>query len=179
MSKSSLYGFLAEFSSPGELLKAAEKVREAGYRKFDCHSPFPVHGLDEAMGMRRTRLGLVIGLFGLLGAIGGFGLQTWTSTVGYPMVIAGKPYFSWQAFIIVTFGIMVLAGAFSALFGMLHFNGLPRFHHPLFNSDNFKKATDDGFFISIEAEDSLFDKQETKTLLLKIGAKNVEAISSE
>ncbi|NOZ08656.1 MAG: DUF3341 domain-containing protein [FCB group bacterium] len=179
MTKQTLYGFLAEFSTPGDLLQAAEKVRDAGYQKFDCHTPFPVHGLDDAMGMPRTKLGYVIGLFALLGAIGGFWLQAWTSTVGYPMVIAGKPYFSWQAFIIVTFGLMVLAGAFSALFGMFHFNRLPRLHHPLFNSENFKRATDDGFFISIEAQDTRFNPAETRTFLTKIGAKNVEAISSE
>jgi len=179
MSLKNIYGLLAEFKNPTELLHAAEEVRDAGYTSFDCHSPFPIHGMDGAMGLPRTKLGYLIGLFGLIGAISGFALQWWTSTVAYPMVIAGKPFFSWQAFIIVTFGLMVLFGAGAAVFGMFHFNKLPMLNHPLFNSENFKKVSDDGFFISIESNDNEFNKDETEALLKKIGAVKVEVISNE
>ncbi|MBC8479528.1 MAG: DUF3341 domain-containing protein [FCB group bacterium] len=170
------FGILAQFADPGSLMKAAEKVRDAGYKKFDCHSPFPIHGMDGAMGLKRTRLGYVIGVSAFLGAAGGFGLQWWTSTVGYPMIIAGKPFFSWQAFIVVTFGLMVLFGALSAVFGMFHFNRLPWLNHPLFESETFKQATDDGFFISIESDDPSFDEQKTTSLLQDIGASKIEVV---
>ncbi len=177
MSKSkSVYGLLAEFTSPGDLLHAAEKVRESGYHRFDCHSPFPIHGMDSAMGLPRTSLGYVIGLFALIGAVAGFTLQWWSSTIAYPMVIAGKPFFSWQAFVVVTFGLMVLSGAGAAVFGMFHYNRLPMLHHPLFNSENFKKVTDSGFFISIEARDPKFEAARTLEFLESIGGQNVEVI---
>ena len=171
-----VYGLLAEFASPADLMQAAEQMRDGGYEHFDCHSPFPIHGMDKAMGLKRSRLGYVIGICALLGAIAGFGLQYWSSTIAYPMVIAGKPFFSWQAFVVVTFGLMVLAGAGAAVFGMFHFNRLPLLHHPLFNSDNFKKVTDDGFFISVEARDPQFIIDRTQQFLIDIGGKNVEVI---
>jgi len=179
MSEQKTYGMLAEFQNPAELLHAAEHVRDAGYKDFDCHSPFPIHGMDGAMGLPRTKLGYVIGLFALIGAVSGFALQWWTSTVGYPMVIGGKPFFSWQAFIVVTFGLMVLFGAGAAVFGMFHFNRLPTLYHPLFNSENFKKVSDDGFFISVESKDENFDAKDTEALLKKNGAVKVEVITSE
>lgn len=173
----SVFGVLAEFADPKDLVHAAEKVRDQGYANFDCHSPFPIHGMDSAMGLPRTKLGYIIGLFALLGAVGGFVLQWWSSTIAYPMVIAGKPFFSWQAFIVVTFGLMVLAGAGAAVFGMFHFNRLPTLHHPLFNSENFKKVTDAGFFISIEARDPKFEIDHTRKFLESIGGQNVEVIA--
>lgn len=177
MSKS--LGILARFSNPAELIEAAKKVRDAGYQKFDCHSPFPIHGMDDAMGMKRSPLGYIVGALTVTGAIVGMGLQYWASTIEYPLVISGKPFFSWQAFIIITFALFVLFGAFGSVFGMFHLNRLPRLHHPLFYSKQFEKATDDAFFVSIEAEDERFDETQTKAFLDSIGGSDVELITGD
>ena len=177
MSKS--LGMLARFSNPAELIEAAKKVRDAGYRKFDCHSPFPIHGMDDAMGLKRSPLGFIVGAMTLTGATVGMGLQYWASTIEYPLVISGKPFFSWQAFIIITFALFVLFGAFGSVFGMFHLNRLPRLHHPLFYSKQFEKVTDDAFFVSIEAEDEIFDETKTKAFLDSIGGSDVELITGE
>ncbi len=170
------WGLLAEFTSPKALLAAADKVRSAGYRQFDCHSPFPIHGMDEAMGLERSPLGLIVGGLAALGATMGMGLQWWVSTVEYPLVIAGKPFFSWQAYIIITFALLVLFGAFGAVFGMLRLNRLPRLHHPLFESDNFAKVTTGGFFLSLESADEQFDEGSARELLESTGAVTIEVI---
>lgn len=172
-------GLLAQFANPADLIEAAKKVRDAGYKKFDCHSPFPIHGMDDAMGLKRSPLGYIVGIATVTGAAVGMGFQYWTAAVEYPLVIAGKPFFSWQAFIIVTFALFVLFGAFAAVFGMFHLNRLPRLHHPLFYSDQFEKATDDAFFVSIEAEDENFDAEKTKAFLASIGGSNIELITGE
>ncbi len=169
---------LAEFDSASSLLHAAEKMRDAGYRKYDCHSPFPIHGMDDAMGLKRSPLGYVVGFAGICGLVGALGFQWWTSAVDYPIVISGKAFFSYQAFVPVTFAITVLLSAFGAFFGMLHFNKLPRLFHPLFNSDKFAKVTDGGFFVSVESDDPKFDAEQTMQLLKSIGAVDVEVIES-
>lgn len=170
------YGVLAEFATPGDLYHACEQIRDAGFRDWDAHSPFPVHGLEKAMGLPRSRLPWVVFFMAMLGASGGFALQWWTSTQGYPLIISGKPLFSWPAFIPVTFELGVLFGALGALFGMFYFNGLPRWNHPLFNSARFAKATDDGFFVSIEAGDRVFKLGETPDWLRSLGATHVELV---
>lgn len=170
------YGLLARFETPKSLLVAAMKVRKKGYIKFDCHTPYPMHGLDDAMGLKRSILGFVVGGGALGGAFLGLLLQWFASSYDYPIVISGKPYFSWQAYMIITFVTMVLGGALSALGGMFHLNRMPRYHHPLFNSSMFKKATDDAFFISIESEDSLYNEQETLNFLKSLGSVEVECI---
>jgi len=172
---SKIHGVLARFGSAGELLKAAAKVRDAGYKKFDCHSPFPIHGMDEAMGLKRSPLGWICGLLALGGGTGLFALQWWSSTSAYPLVISGKPFFSFQAYVPVTFAGAVICAAFAATFGMLIINQLPRLHHPVFFSDKFT-ATDDGFFVSIEAKDSKFDKSGTAEFLESIGGREVEVL---
>lgn len=174
--KNKVHGIIAEFDNPAELLHAAEKVRDAGYKKFDCHSPFPIHGMDAAMGLKRSPLGWMIGILGLSGALGGYLMQYWMSTVDYPLVIAGKPFNSYPAYVPVTFGIGVLLGAFTAVFGMLHLTRLPRLFHFTFFSDRFSKVTTDGFFVSIEADDAKFEKDETTKFLQSIGAAAVEVI---
>lgn len=174
-----VHGILAEFKTPEALLQAAGKVHQAGYRKFDCHSPFPIHGMDQAMGMSRSKLGYIIAFFALLGALTGLGMQTWVHLVAYPLTISGKPLFAWQAYIIVIFALFVLFGAISAVIGMLVLSRLPRFHHPLFYSDNFQKVTDDGFFIGIESDDPNFAPDDTKTFLESIGGANVELLVGE
>ncbi len=178
-SDGNVYGVLAQFANPAELIHGAEKVRDAGFKKFDCHSPFPIHGMDEAMGLKRSVLGYIVFVFGLLGAAGGFALQAWVHTKAYPLTYSGKPYFSWQAFIIITFGLMVLAGALSSVLGLFHLSKLPRFWDSLFYSDQFKKFSDDGFFISIESKDPNFDADKTINFLESIGGTNVEIIKGE
>lgn len=170
------YALLAEFDSPASLMHAAEKVRAAGYHKFDCHSPFPIHGMDKAMGLKRSPVGYVAGLTAL--ATGSFAmwLQWWTSSVDYPLVIAGKPLFSMPAFIPVTFGLTVLGACFGAILGMLAMARLPMPFHGLFYSERFKKVTDNGFFVSIEATDQKFSDTATKSFLESIGATHVELV---
>ncbi len=167
---------LAEFKDPADLLHAAEKVREAGYTQFDCHSPFPIHGMDAAMGLKRSPLGWIVGIMALTGAGLGMLLQWWTSVQAYPLVISGKPFFSYQAFIPVTFGLAVLFGAVTALLGMLFLNRLPKPYHPLFYSENFQRVTDDAFFISIECNDPRFNEEETGSFLKSIGGTSIEIL---
>ena len=170
------YGILARFENPKILLLAAEKVRDKGFMKFDCYTPYPMHGLDDAMGLKRSILGYVVGGGALGGAALGLLLQWYASAYAYPIVISGKPFFSWQAFMIITFVTMVLGGALSALLGMFHLNRMPTYNHPLFNSEIFKRASDDGFFITIESEDDLYDENNTIEFLSSIGGKDIEVI---
>jgi hypothetical protein len=170
-------GMIASFSDPAALLEAAAKVREAGYTRYDCHSPFPVHGLDDAMGLGRSPVGLIVGGMALLGATVGFGLQTWVTTDAYPLVISGKPLFSWQAYIIITFALFVLFGAAGAVFGMFGLNRLPRWNHPLFNSSLMERSMDDAFLVSIEANDPRYDEAQTRSFLQSIGATDIEIIT--
>lgn len=172
-------GILASFENPAQLLDAAKKVNNAGYKKFDCHSPFPIHGMDAAMGLKRSPLGFIVFGVAVMAFLGGFALEWWTSTIDYPIVISGKPFFSYQAYGPVAFALMVLASAFVSLLGMLVLNKLPLFNHPLFVSKNFEKVMDDGFFVSIESVDDKFDLEATKNFLSELGANNVEVISEE
>lgn len=172
-------GILAEFESSADLLHAAAKVRDVGYKVFDCHSPFPIHGMDEAMGLKRSPLGWMVGIMSLTGAGLALLLQWWTSAVAYPIVISGKPFFSWQAFFPVTFGIAVLFGAFTAVFGMFGLNKLPRLNHPVFYSENFGRFSEDAFFISIESTDLKFDEKTTLQFLQEIGCSSTEVLRGE
>lgn len=172
-------GMLAEFNDPAELLAAARKMKDGGYKKYDCHSPFPVHGMDGAMGMKRSPLGFIVFAVAAVALIGGFALQWWTSSVDYKIVISGKPFFSYQAYGPVAFAIMVLSSAFVSLLGMLALNKLPMLFHPLFSSKSFERAMDDGFFVSVEAADAKFDVTNTQNFLTEIGGKNVEVIYNE
>jgi len=172
-------GLLARYEGPAELLAAARKVADAGYHKFDCHSPFPIHGMDEAMRLKRSPLGYMVGIAAFTGAGLALLLQGWTSAIDYPLIISGKPFFSYQAFMPVTFGLAVLLGAFTAVFGMLALNRLPQFYHAVFHSDRFARVTRDAFFISIEASDPHYDREKTRTLLLATGALEVEDLTAE
>jgi hypothetical protein len=171
------YGLLAEFGTPAELYHACEQVRDAGYKRWDAHSPFPVHGLQGAMGLRRSVLPFIILGMGLAGVAGGFALQMWVHSAAYPLIISGKPYFAWPAYVPITFELGVLGGALAAVFGMLGLNQLPMHYHPLFHSRRFERVTDDGFFISIEARDPRFDPVATRALLEAAGARYVEEIA--
>jgi hypothetical protein len=170
----SLWGVLAEFDTPARLLRAARGVRDAGFTRWDCHAPFPVHGLDRAMGLRDTalpRLVLVCGAAGLGAAIL---MQTWMNAVDYPLIVSGKPLFSLPAQIPIGFEMTVLAAAIAAFGGMFALSRLPRFHHPVFGSARFARATSDRYFIVIEAADPRFDAHETELLLERLGSVAVE-----
>ncbi|MCB9638082.1 MAG: DUF3341 domain-containing protein [Myxococcales bacterium] len=170
------FGVLAEFDTAAELYHACEEIRDAGFRKWDAHSPFPVHGLEKAMGLPASKVPWIALGGGLTGASLGMMMQWWMSAVDYPVLVSGKPLFSWQAFVPVTFELGVLFGALGAIIGMLALNRLPMWHHPLFSSARFERVTDDKFFISIEAADPQFDPEKTTALLQKIGAKHTEMI---
>jgi len=170
------WGLLAEFDTVEKLLAAAEAVRRAGYTKFDAHSPIPVHGLDEAMGIRSTRLPIVVLLGGAAGCAGGLLLQWWTNAVNYPFLISGKPLFGLPAAIPVAFESTVLLAALGAVGGLFVANGWPQFFHPVLRSERFRAATDDTFFISIEAADPRFDVAATRALLESLGSRAVEEV---
>jgi Ni/Fe-hydrogenase subunit HybB-like protein len=165
-----IFGLLAEFSSPDQLRAACREVREAGYTRWDAHSPFPVHGLEGVMGLRRSRVPWFVLVMGLAGAAVGMLLQWWVSAVAYPLIVSGKPFFSWPAFVPVTFECGVLGGALGALLGLLLLARLPQLHHSLFRSERFDRVTDDRFFISVESTDPRFDLRQSRRLLERLGA---------
>ena len=173
------YGLLAEFATPADLYRACERVRDAGFTRWDAHTPFPVHGLEGAMGLRRSPLPWIVLVMGLTGAVLGFGLQWWVHGSAYPLVISGKPYVAWPAYIPITFEVAVLFAALGAVGGMFALNKLPMHHHPLFQSKVFERVTDDAFFISIESWDPRFDPSATGQLLESLGARSVELMESE
>lgn len=170
------FGALAEFDSASAVYQACEKVRDKGFRKWDAHTPFPVHGLDKAMGAGPSKVPWIVLIMCIIGGTGGFALQAWVSTEGYAMVISNKPLLSWQAFMPVTFELCVLLGAFGAVFGMWAVNRMPEWYHPVFRSHRFAKVTDDKFFISIESADPKFNTEATQAFLKEIGATHVELL---
>jgi hypothetical protein len=174
-----LYGVMGEFATPEELIHAVEKVRDAGYCRFDAYAPFPVEGLSEALGLKRNLVPAITLLGGLVGGIGGFCFQYWAAAITYPMNIGGRPLNSWPAFIPVTFEITVLCAALSAVFGMLALNGLPQPHHPVFNVHRFTHASTDRFFLCIEARDPKFDLAGTARLLQSLHAHHVCEVADD
>ncbi len=176
-----VYGYLAEFKNASALYKAAEKVRDAGFKKWDCYSPYPIHGLDGAMGMRRSILPWFVFFGGLTGTTTAFSLAYGTQVVIYPTVVQAKPanIFTIPAYFPIMFELTVLFAGFTVLFGLLALIQLPRFNHPLFASRQFHRATDDGFFIAIEARDLQFNPDHTRSLLERIGGNNIELVEEE
>ncbi|MBU54712.1 MAG: hypothetical protein CL920_38945 [Deltaproteobacteria bacterium] len=173
---SKYYGALAEFPTPSSLYHACEEVRDAGFRKWDAHTPFPVHGLEKAMGIPASKVPWIVLVMGLTGCSLALLMQWWMNAIDYRFIISGKPLFSLPAFIPVTFELTVLFGAAGAVFGMLALNRLPQFYHSLFHSERFARVTDDKFFISIESVDPQFDVEDTVAFLEKIGAEHVELV---
>ncbi len=174
-----IYGLLAEFATPADLYHACEKIRDAGYANWDSHTPFPIHGMEEAMGIKRTNLPIIVAIGGFSGAGLGFLMQWWMSGVDYLMMKQGKPFAAWQAFVPITFELGILLSAFTCIFGMLALNGLPRWNHPLMRSTRFLRSTQDRFFISIEATDTKFDPDATQAMLASVGATAVEFVEDE
>ena len=176
-----LYGLLGEFDSPKQLMDAAKKVREAGYRRIDAFVPFPVEGLSQALGLGRKHD--LVPVLTLVGGLGGgltaFFFQLWANVSSYPLDIAGRPLNSWPAFIPVTFELTILGASLSAVFGMLALNKLPQPHHPLFNIERFKRASNDKFFLCIESHDPKFRLEETARFMQSINARHVTEVRDE
>lgn len=171
-----VHGIVAEFDETPTVFKAAQRVRDAGYKRWDVHTPFPIHDLDEAMGIKGTALPLMAGGAAIFGVLFAAGLQWLVTAYLFPVVVQGKPYGAWQPFVPIMFELGVLATAFMCLFGMLALNGLPRFHHPLFSHERFYRVGNDRFFIIIEAQDPNFDPIKTKGLLEEIGGTDITLV---
>lgn len=170
-----IYGLIAEFDNPTDLVAAAQRTHDYGYTKTDAYSPFPIHELDEAMGIR-NRLPVLVLCGGIAGGIGGYLLQYWTSVIDYPIYIGGRPLHSWPSFIPVTFETTVLLAALTAVFGMLALNGLPMPYHPIFNVPRFALASRDRFFLCIEATDPKFDHQATWRFLETLKPRSISEV---
>lgn len=171
-----LWGLLAQYENPATVFHACEQVRDAGFSKWDACTPFPVHGLDKAMGLKPSKLPWVVLICGLVGSTFMLWFQTWTSGNAYPFIVGGKPLFSLPAFVPVWYEITVLSSCLGAFFGNWILNDLPRPHHPAFGSKAFERVTDDKFFIMVESADPKFDLEKTKTLLTQSGATLVEEL---
>jgi len=171
-----IYGLLAEFTNPTDLVAAVHAARAAGYRDMDAYTPYPVEEVAEALHAHDRRLPLIVLVGGILGGVGGYLLQYWTSVVDYPLNVGGRPFHSWPAFIPITFETTVLVAAISAVLGMLALNGLPMPYHPLFNAPRFALATRDRFFLCIEATDPLFDDDGTRRFLQRLEPRSVSEV---
>ena len=176
MATASVYGLLAEFDTPAELVTATRRVHAEGYRKIDTFSPFPVEEAWEAMHHHDKRLSLIVLLGGITGMFSGYGLEYWVHTMAYPVNVAGKPLNSWPQFIPVTFEMTVLFAAISALLGMIVLNGLPMPYHPVFNVERFARASQDKFFLLIESTDPKFDRSGTLELLKGLNPSEINEV---
>jgi Alternative complex III, ActD subunit len=163
--KKGLYGLMAEFEQPEDLIRAAHRAHEAGYRKMDAYTPFPIEEVSEAVGHHHTILPWIVLGGGIFGCVSGFMLQYWVSVIAYPINVGGRPFNSWPSFIPVTFEMTVLFAALSAVFGMILLNRLPEPHHPVFNVGRFALASSNRFFLCIEAEDARYNQEETRRFL--------------
>jgi hypothetical protein len=172
-----LHGLMAQFETPEQVVTAAQRAYDAGYRKMDAYSPMPVEGLAEAIGFKRNYVSLVVLIGGLCGCVGGFGLLWWIAVIAYPHNVGGRPFDSWPAFIPITFECTVLLAALSSVVGMLAMNRLPMPYHPVFNVAEFaQRASVDRFFLCIEANDPKFDRDKTKAFLLELNPEEVSEV---
>ena len=172
-----LWGLMAELDSPQALIEAARRAREAGYRRVEAYTPYPIEEVSEALGLHRSKLPLIVLVGGILGALGGYLLQYWVNVWEYPLNLGGRPYHSWPAFIVPTFETTILCAALSAVLGMFFLNGLPQPYHPVFNVPGFALASRDKFFIVIESVDPRFDAAQTRSFLEGLGATAVSEVA--
>jgi hypothetical protein len=172
-----LYGLMAEFDTPGQLVAAARKTREAGFRKFDAYSPMPIHELDEAMDLHDNRVSLFTLIGGLLGCAGGFGLLSWVASMALPLNIGGRPLISVPMWIPITFECTILLGGLTAAISMILLNGLPMPYHPVFNVERFVNASRSKFFLCIETDDPKFDYDRTAAFLESLGPEEVAEVA--
>jgi hypothetical protein len=172
-----LYGLMAEFENPTELVAAAHAARRAGYKRMDAYSPIPIEELHEAIGFHHTKLPLIVLIGGIVGGLAGYGLQYWASAIEYPLNIGGRPFNSWPAFVPITFELTILGAALSAVFGMLVLNGLPMPYHPVFNAPRFALASRNRFFLCIESRDPKFDRDETQRFLERLDPRGVSEVA--
>jgi hypothetical protein len=177
MKSSVIYGLMAEFDDPTSLVTATERAHHEGYRHMDAYSPYPIEELHDALGARHTKLPLIVLIGGLVGCLGGYALQYWSSVIAYPLNIGGKPLHSWPAFIPVTFECTILAAALSCVLGMLALNGLPMPYHPVFNLARFALASRNRFFLCIEAKDPKFDLEATRRFLESLEPREVSTVA--
>jgi hypothetical protein len=168
-----LYGLMAEFDTATELVDAARAVREAGYLKTDAFSPFPIHEMDAALGIKRSILPVLVFFGGLTGTLLGVALQVFVHYIDYPLNIGGRPFLSWIAFVPPAYELTILLAGFTAVFGMLFLNGLPRPYHPVFNVPRFALASREKFFLLIEAADPKYDYEQTRSFLESLNPQEV------
>jgi Alternative complex III, ActD subunit len=171
-----IYGVMAEFDGPSELLAATRRAYAAGYRRMDAYTPYPIEELSDALGHTHTKLPLVVLIGGVIGCLGGYYLQYWASAIAYPVNVGGRPLHSWPAFIPVTFECTILVAALTAVLGMLAMNGLPMPYHPVFNVPRFALASRNRFFLCIEARDGKFDREGTRQFLQSLHPREVNDV---
>jgi hypothetical protein len=172
------YGVMADFDSPEDLLRAIRTLRTAGFTRMEAYTPFPIHGIDDAMGEPRSPLGRIVICGAVAGILAAIALQWWTGAVDYPLVIAGKPLFAIEPSVPIIFELAVLLSAFSAVFGMLALNKLPQYYHPAFNFSRYAGATNDRFLLAVESTDPKFQPEELTRLLESLGSRHTELVAA-
>lgn len=176
MAQPPIYGLLAEFDEVDALVSAAKAARQAGYRRLDAYTPLPVEALNEAIGIKPTRLPLIVLIGGLIGGFGGYLMQYYAHVISYPLNIGGRPLNSWPLFIPITFELTILGASVAGVLGMLALNGLPMPYHPLFHVPRFAQASRNRFFLCIEARDARFDREKTAAFLASLMPREVTEV---
>ncbi len=178
MKRDPIYGIMAEFDTPTALLDAARRTYQAGYKKIDAYSPFPIEGLAEEIGFHHDEVPLVVLIGAIIGGLTGYLLQYWVAVIAYPINVGGRPYHSWPSFIVITFELTILFGGISALFGMLALNGLPMPYHPVFNVPRFAMASKDRFFLIVFSSDPQYDRTATRSFLEAFSPRSISEVPS-
>lgn len=178
MESNGVYGVMAEFANPAAVTHAAEAFRDAGFTRWDVYSPFPIHGIDEAMGLKPSRVSYFVGTGAFIGVAGAMLMQWWMLAVDYRMVIGGKPYFAWEQYLPITFELGILLGSISAITAMFVLNKLPMPYHPLMKKERFLRVSDDRFVIAVEADDPKFDMESTQRMLEELGGTNIDVVEA-
>jgi hypothetical protein len=173
-----LHGVMAEFANPAAVIHAAESIRDAGFTKWDVYSPFPIHGIDEAMGLKPSKVSFFVGAGALTGVTIAMLMQWWMSAVDYRILNGGKPFFAWEQFFPITFELGILLGSIGAIASMFLLNKLPMHYHPMMKKERFLRVGDDRFIIALEADDPKFDPREARAMLERLGGSHVEEVES-